>query len=164
MAEMIRRATREDVAGILEIFNYNIVHSTAIYLYEEQTLEERLAWFDAKVEAGEPVFVYEVEGHIAGYATYGKFRPHVAYQYTIENSVYVHENFQRRGIAKQLMLRLIEEAKSTRYKTMIACIDASNDGSKRMHEKLGFVHSGTLTNVGFKFEKWLDLDIYQLNL
>ena len=161
---MIRRATREDVAGILEIFNYNIVHSTAIYLYEEQTLEERLAWFDAKVEAGEPVFVYEVDGHIAGYATYSKFRPHVAYQYTIENSVYVHENFQRRGIAKQLMLRLIEEAKAARYKTMIACIDASNDGSKLMHEKLGFIHSGTLTNVGFKFEKWLDLDIYQLNL
>ena len=74
------------------------------------------------------------------------------------------ENFQRRGIAKQLMLRLIEEAKRAHYKTMIACIDASNDGSKRMHEKLGFVHSGTLTNVGFKFEEWLDLDIYQLNL
>ena len=161
---MIRRATREDVAGILEIFNYNIVHSTAIYLYEEQTLENRLAWFDAKVEAGEPVFVCEVDGHIAGYATYGKFRPYVAYRYTIENSVYVHEHFQRRGIAKQLMLRLIEEAKQTHYKTMITCIDASNDGSKRMHEKLGFSHSGTLTNVGFKFNKWLDLDIYQLNL
>ena len=161
---MIRQATREDVAGILEIFNYNIVHSTAIYLYEEQTLVERLAWFDAKVEAGEPVFVYEVDGHIAGYSTYGKFRPYVAYQYTIEHSVYVHENFQRRGIAKQLMVRLIEEAKIARYKTMIACVDASNDGSKLMHEKLGFIHSGTLKNVGFKFEKWLDLDMYQLNL
>ena len=161
---MIRRATREDVAGILEIFNYNIVHSTAVYLYEEQTLKERLAWFDAKAEAGEPVFVYEVDGRIAGYATYGKFRSYVAYQYTIENSVYVHEDFQRRGIAKQLMLRLIEEAQVARYKTMIACIDASNDGSKRMHEKLGFVHSGTLINVGFKFGRWLDLDMYQLNL
>ena len=161
---MIRRATREDVVGILEIFNYNIVHSTAIYLYEEQTLAERLAWFDAKVEAGEPVFVYEVDGQIAGYATYGKFRPYVAYQYTIEDSVYVHENFQRRGIAKQLMVRLIEEAKVSRYKTMIACIDASNDGSKQMHEKLGFIHSGTLENVGFKSGKWLDLDLYQLNL
>ena len=161
---MIRHATREDVAGILDIFNYNIVHSTAIYLYDEQTLEERLAWFDAKVEAGEPIFVYEVDGCIAGYATYGPFRPYVAYQYTIENSVYVHENFQRRGIAKQLMLRLIEEAKQARYKTMIACIDASNDGSKKMHEKLGFMYSGTLKNVGFKFEKWLNLDIYQLNL
>ena len=161
---MIRHATREDVAGILDIFNYNIVHSTATYLYDEQTLKERLAWFVAKGGAGEPIFVYEVDGCIAGYATYGKFRPHVAYQYTIENSVYVHENFQRRGIAKQLMLHLIEEAKQARYKTMIACIDASNDSSKKMHEKLGFMYNGTLKNVGFKFGKWLNLDIYQLNL
>lgn len=161
---MIRQATQEDVKDILEIFNYNICHSTAIYLYEKQTLEERMAWFEAKVAAGEPVLVYEVEGKVAGYATYGKFRPHVAYQYTIENSVYVHENFQRRGIAKALMVQLIEEAKSRCYQTMIACIDASNDGSKLMHEKLGFLYKGTLEKVGYKFEKWLDLDMYQLKL
>ena len=161
---MIRQATREDVASILEIFNYNIRHSTAIYLYEEQTLEERISWFEGKVEAGELVLVYELEGEVAGYATYGKFRPHVAYQYTIENSVYVHEDFQRRGIAKALMIRLIEEAQKSRYKTMIACIDASNEGSKRMHEKLGFIYKGTLEDVGYKFDKWLDLDMYQLKL
>ncbi len=161
---MIRKATREDIAGILEIFNYNIRHSTAIYLYEEQTFEERMSWFEGKLEAGEPVFVYEVDGKVAGYATYGKFRAYIAYQYTIENSVYVHEDFQRRGIAKALMIQLIEEAKSRQYKTMIACIDASNEGSKRIHEKLGFIYKGTLENVGYKFEKWLDLDMYQLKL
>lgn len=161
---MIRKATQEDVKDILEIFNYNICHSTAIYLYEKQTLEERMAWYEAKAAAGEPVFVYEIEGKLAGYATYGKFRPHIAYQYTIENSVYVHEDFQRRGIAKALMIQLIEEAKRKRYQTMIACIDASNDGSKHMHEKLGFLYKGTLEKVGYKFEKWLDLDMYQLKL
>ena len=161
---MIRQATREDVANILEIFNYNIRHSTAIYLYEEQTYEERMSWFEGKLEAGEPVLVYEVDGKVGGYATYGKFRPHIAYQYTIENSVYVHEDFQRRGIAKALMVRLIEEAESRQYKTMIACIDASNEGSKRMHEKLGFSYKGTLEKVGYKFDRWLDLDLYQLEL
>lgn len=161
---MIRKATQEDVKDILEIFNYNICHSTAIYLYEKQTLDERMAWFEAKVAAGEPVLVFEVDGKVAGYATYGKFRPHIAYQYTIENSVYVHEDFQRRGIAKALMIQLIEEAKRKRYQTMIACIDASNDGSKYIHEKLGFLYKGTLEKVGYKFEKWLDLDMYQLKL
>lgn len=161
---MIRQATYEDIADILEIFNYNIRHSTAIYLYEEQTLEERTAWFEAKKEAGEPVLVYEVEGKVGGYATYGKFRPHIAYQYTIENSVYVHEDFQRRGIAQALMQRLIEEARKHHYKTMIACIDASNAGSKRMHEKLGFTYKGTLEDVGYKFDQWLALDMYQLKL
>lgn len=161
---MIRQATYEDIADILEIFNYNIRHSTAIYLYEEQTLEERTAWFEAKKEAGEPVLVYEVEGKVGGYATYGKFRAYIAYQYTIENSVYVHEDFQRRGIAKALMHQLIEEAKKHHYRTMIACIDASNMGSKHMHEKLGFTYKGTLEDVGYKFDKWLDLDMYQLKL
>lgn len=161
---MIRQAAREDVASILEIFNYNICHSTAIYLYEEQTFEERMSWFEAKEKEGEPILVYEIDGKVAGYATYGKFRPHIAYQYTIENSVYVHEDFQRRGIAKALMIQLIEEAKKQHYKTMIACIDASNNGSKYMHEKLGFTYKGTLENVGYKFEKWLDLDMYQLKL
>ena len=161
---MIRQATQADVADILEIFNYNIRHSTAIYLYEEKTLEDRMAWLETKVKAGEPVLVYEVEGKVGGYATYGKFRPHIAFQYTIENSVYVHEDFQRRGIAKALMVRLIEEAQKNHYKTMIACIDASNEGSKHMHEKLGFTYQGTLENVGHKFGKWLDLDMYQLKL
>ncbi|WP_431030550.1 GNAT family N-acetyltransferase [Lysinibacillus sp. LZ02] len=161
---MIRKATREDVAQILAIFNYNIVHSTAIYLYEEQTLETRLAWFDAKVQAGEPVLVYEIDGRVAGYATYGKFRPQAAYQYTIEHSIYVHEDFQRMGIAKQLMHRLIEEAKADNYRTMIACIDADNEGSIRMHEKFGFTHGGVLKEVGYKFGKWLDLCLMQLKL
>ena len=161
---MIRQATAADMPQILAIFNYNIVHSTAIYMYEEQTLEQRMAWFEGKKVAGEPLFVY-VEGDIVcGYATYGSFRPYPAYLYTIEHSVYVHNDHQQKGVAKQLMHDLIAHARTAGMKTMVAGIDGENSGSILAHEKLGFTHSGTIRNAGYKFERWLDLAFYQLDL
>ena len=96
---MIRQATAADVPTILEIFNDNILHSTAIYMYKEQTLEQRMQWFDGKLKNGEPLFVFEIDGDVAGYATYGAFRAYPAYQYTVEHSVYVHKNHYKKGIA-----------------------------------------------------------------
>ncbi|WP_042479171.1 GNAT family N-acetyltransferase [Bacillus ndiopicus] len=161
---MIRRALKEDVAGMLEIFNDNILTSTAVYLYEPQTLEQRIAWFEAKQVANEPIFVYEEEGQIAGYATYGPYRAYPGYAYTVEHSVYVHKEHQRKGIATKLMRALIEEANVQGMKTMVASIDAENKASIISHEKLGFEYCGTIRNAGYKFERWLDVSFYQLNL
>jgi L-amino acid N-acyltransferase len=161
---MIRRATAADVETILEIFNDNIVNSTAIYMYKEQTLEQRMAWFEAKQQAGEPLFVFEENGEVAGYATYGTFRPYPAYQYTVEHSVYVHKNHYKKGIASQLMHALIDYARTHEVKTMVAGIDKENEASLRIHEKLGFTYSGTIRNAGYKFGRWLDLVFYQLDL
>lgn len=160
---MIRQAKKEDVQAILDIVNFNILHSTALYYYKEQTYEQRLAWFEAKQQTTEPLFVFEVDGEVAGYATYGPFRPHDAFGHTVEHSIYVDERFQRRGIARQLMEALIQYAKQAgNVKTMIGCIDAGNAGSIQLHEKLGFTYSGTLKSVGYKFDTWLDLAMYQL--
>lgn len=161
---MIRNAVREDIPAILEIFNDNILHSTAIYMYEPQKLEQRFAWFDAKKAAGEPLFVYEENGVVAGYATYGPFRAYPAYQYTVEHSVYVHKDHFRKGIGTKLMKHLIAHAEQAGVKTMVACIDAENEGSIATHKKLGFTYSGTIQNAGYKFERWLNLAFYQLDL
>ena len=160
---MIRQATKEDVPEILEIFNDNILNSTAIYMYKEQTLEERLRWFEQKQVSGEPLFVFDSNGEVAGYATYGSFRAYPAFQYTVEHSVYVHKNHYKKGIASKLMHSLIEEAKVNDVKTMIGCIDKENTASIKIHEKLGFTYSGTIRNAGYKFGKWLDLVLYQLD-
>lgn len=161
---MIRQATAADVKEILEIFNDNILNSTAIYMYKEQTLEQRMAWFEGKQQAGEPLFVFEDNGQVAGYATYGSFRPYPAFHYTVEHSVYVHKNHYQKGIASKLMRKLIEHARENEVKTMVACIDQENIASVRIHEKLGFTYSGTIRNAGYKFERWLDLVFYQLDL
>ena len=145
---MIRQATLEDVPAMLDIFNANILHSTAIYMYEPQTLEQRQEWFTGNLTRNEPIFVYEEQGDVVGYATYGPFRPYPANLYTVEHSVYVHENHHRKGIGEKLMHELIEHAKDRGIKTMVGSIDATNIASIRAHEKLGFVYSGTIKNAG----------------
>lgn len=161
---MIRQATIEDVPEMLHIFNGNILNSTAIYMYEPQTLEQRQEWFWGKQERTEPIFVYEEQGNVVGYATYGAFRPYPANLYTVEHSVYVHDHHHRKGIGEKLMHTLIEHARNRGIKTIVGSIDATNIASIRAHEKLGFIYSGTIKNAGYKFDKWLDLAFYQLNL
>lgn len=98
------------------------------------------------------------------FATYGSFRDWPAYQYTIEHSIYVNPDFRRQGIASKLLLEIIDLAKKNGYKTIVAGIDGDNQGSIDLHKKLGFKYSGKIEKVGYKFDKWLDLDFYQIFL
>lgn len=105
-----------------------------------------------------------MDGEVAGYATYGSFRAYPAYQYTVEHSVYVHKNHYKKGIATKLMHVLINHATVHEVKTMVAGIDKENEASIVIHEKLGFTYSGTIRNAYYKFNRWLDLVFYQLDL
>lgn len=161
---MIRPATVNDLEEILAIYNDAIVNTTAVYSYHAQTLEDRKAWFEQKQADGYPVIVFEIEGHVAGFATFGPFRAWPAYKYSIEHSVYVNTDYRKQGIGRKLLQAIIDLAKAGEYKTLVAGIDAANDKSIWLHEKLGFTHSGTVRNAGYKFERWLDLAFYQLDL
>lgn len=161
---MIRLATKEDLPAILEIYNDAILNTTAVYTYEAQTLENRVQWFDTKTANGEPIFVYELDNKAVGFATYGSFRDWPAYQYTIEHSIYVDKDYRGNGIAQKLLTELLADVKAKGYKTIVAGIDATNDKSIHLHKKFNFTYSGTITNVGYKFDQWLDLAFYQLDL
>ncbi|MCD0751274.1 N-acetyltransferase, partial [Staphylococcus aureus] len=132
--------------------------------YKPQTIDERIAWFETKQRNHEPIFVFEENGSVLGFATFGSFRPWPAYQYTIEHSIYVDASARGKGIASQLLQRLIVEAKAKGYRTLVAGIDASNEASIKLHQKFNFKHAGTLTNVGYKIDYWLDLAFYELDL
>lgn len=162
--DLIRLAQQRDAATILDIYNHAILHTTSVYKYEVESIGERQQWLLEKEAQSLPVFVLEEAGTVIGFATYGPFRVYPAYKFTIENSIYIHPNYGGKGAASKLMARLIEHAKNANYKTMIACIDAENEASIKLHEKFGFTYSGTLSNVGFKFDKWLNLALYQLDL
>lgn len=161
---MIRCAKKEDLNAILAIYNDAIINTTAVYTYEPQTIDERIAWFETKQRNHEPIFVFEENGSVLGFATFGSFRPWPAYQYTIEHSIYVDASARGKGIASQLLQHLIVEAKAKGYRTLVAGIDASNEASIKLHQKFNFKHTGTLTNVGYKFDYWLDLAFYELDL
>ena len=150
---------------ILSIFNEAIVNSTALYDYKPRAPQSMVGWFDAKRRGGFPVIGIEsAEGVLLGFGSYGTFRAWPAYKYTVEHSVYVHQDHRGRGLGRVLMKELIAAAQKNDVHSMIGGIDATNIGSIALHEKLGFKHVGTLSQVGFKFGSWLDLAFYQLIL
>jgi len=159
-------ACRHDAhaAAILEILNEAIVNSTALYDYKPRALEAMVGWFKAK-EAGRFPVIGAMEGsQLLGFASYGTFRAWPAYKYTVEHSVYVHRDHRGKGIGTALMKRLIDAAREQDHHVMVGGIDAANATSIAMHEKLGFIHAGTVRHAGYKFGRWLDLAFYQLLL
>jgi phosphinothricin acetyltransferase len=115
------------------------------------------------LESGLPWYVAEAPDlTILGYAYAGLFHPRSAYRYTVENGVYVDSAYQRRGIGTALMQRLIEECGRRGCRQMIALIgEADNHASIRLHEKLGFRPVGVLSDVGFKFDRWVSVPVMQ---
>ena len=150
---------------ILAILNDAIRHTTALYDYRPREIESMREWFSAKADGRYPVLGAVGEaGGLLGFASYGAFRAWPAYKYTVEHSVYVHRAHRGRGIGRELMRRLIAVAADQGYHVLVGGIDAANGGSIAFHQALGFVHAGTVREVGFKFGRWLDLAFYQLVL
>ncbi|MEV0105338.1 MULTISPECIES: GNAT family N-acetyltransferase [Nocardia] len=161
----VREARTEDLPAILEIHNRAIAETTAIWDDEPVALDERIAWFRNRTEHGRPVLVAEVGGELAGYASYGPWRPKSGYRHTVENSVYIADRFQRRGIGATLLAELIARAEQAGdIHAMVAAIESSNTGSIALHERFGFRTVGVLPEVGRKFGRWMDLTLMQLTL
>ena len=160
----IRLATENDIPAILEIFNDALVNTTAVYSYEKATLEEQLEWFRHKTEAGIPVLIAEDDQGCLGYVTYGPFRIRPAYKYTVELSIYVDKRARNQGVGKALMVKILKVCEAKELKTLICGIDSENKASIALCQKFGFTHSGSMKKVGYKFNHWLDLEFYQLQL
>jgi len=155
MEIIIRNYHIEDASAILEIINYNILNSTALYDYEPRTLANQLAIFDDKLQKGFPILVATEKKIIVGFGYYSEFRFREAYKFTVEHSVYAHPNHTGKGIGKIILNQLIHLAKSQNIHTMIGVIDAENQSSIDFHKKLGFEISGMIKESGFKFDRWL---------
>lgn len=155
----------EHADAILDIFNEAIVNSTALYDYKPRTRDSMDGWFKTKQANQFPVIgAVDEQGNLLGFASYGTFRAWPAYKYSVEHSVYVHMDHRGKGLGVLLMERLIAAARQQQKHVMVGGIDIANQGSIALHEKLGFVHCGTIKQAGFKFGRWLDLGFYQLVL
>jgi phosphinothricin acetyltransferase len=151
--------------AIRAIYNHEIVHTTALYEYEPRSTAVMAAWWAAKQGAGLPVLGVEAEpGVLAGFASWGPFRPFPAYLHTVEHSVYVDRRFRGRGVGRTLLAALVSLARTREVHVMVGGIDAANVASIALHRQLGFVHCGTVCEAGYKFGRWLDLDFWQLIL
>jgi len=150
---------------ILAILNEAIVNSTALYDYQPRTMAAMEGWFETKAKGKYPVLgAFADDGLLAGFASYGSFRAWPAYKYSVEHSVYVHQDHRGRGLGKLLLRALIDAAKQQEYHMLVGGIDSTNSASVRLHLSLGFTHCASIKQAGFKFGRWLDLEFYQLIL
>lgn len=161
---IIREAVSADIPSILEIVNHAILHTTSNYNYEIQSLAIQTKWFEEKKTKNFPIIVAVLKNQVIGFGTYGTFREKIGFQFTVEHSVYVEENFIGKGVGKLLLKVLIELAKSQNLHVMIGAIDAENLSSISFHEKFGFEVVGNIRQVAYKFDRWLDLVLMQLTI
>jgi phosphinothricin acetyltransferase len=153
------------LAAIREIYNEAILNTTANWDYVPRTAEDIADWFAAKTLKSFPVIGMENEnGVLMGVATYGAFREKSGYRYSVEHSVYVDKRFRGRGVGKTLLKELIATAVARDLHMMIGAIDALNPASIALHRSFGFTHCASIKQAGFKFDRWLDVEFYQLIL
>jgi L-amino acid N-acyltransferase YncA len=157
--------TAEHLPAIRAIYNDAILNSTSLYEYAPRSEEMMREWLAMRQRDGIPVLGIEWEpGVLAGFATWGPFRPRAASKNAAEPSVYVDERFRGEGVGRQLMQAVIAVAKKRGLHALIAGIDATNVASVALHSSLGFRCCGTVREAGFKFGRWLDLEFWQLIL
>lgn len=159
----IRNATAADVPAILDIYNEEVATGTATFDLEPQTLEARMEWFSHYGERY-PLIVAELDGQVAGYCNLSQFRTKPAYDATVELSIYLDGKYHNQGIGTQLMNEIIKRGKALGFHTIVACITVGNDGSVRFHKRFGFQLVATFKEVGYKFNRWLDVYFFQLML
>jgi len=161
---IIRNATENDLQSMLDIYNEIIMNTTAVFQYDPHTLEQRKEWFAQKKKENYPVFIAEENSMVVGFSTFGQFRNWQAYKYSVENSVYIKADQRGKGIGKLLLQPLIDAAKEMQLHTIIASIVSDNEASIALHTQFGFVEVAHFKEVGYKFDKWLDLKFLQLML
>ena len=155
---IIRNAEPRDVPAILSIYNQAVRETTAAWTSREETLDDRLTWYEARKSQNLPVLV-AVDGHdnVVGFASYGPFRAKEGYRLTAEHTLYVDPDVQRQGIGRSLLIRLIDLAERQGLHVLVGVVDGDNSASIRLHEQLGFEKTGHMPQVGTKFGRWLDL-------
>lgn len=157
----IRHATSQDLPELLAIYNDVIATSTAVYTEAPATLDDRRSWWEARAAQGYPVLVAVDDLAVVGFASFGDFRPWPCYRFTVEHTVHVRQDRRGTGVGKALMHALLPIATGLGKHVMIAGVDAANLPSLRFHERLGFTRVAHFREVGFKFERWLDLIFLQ---
>ena len=163
MGMQIRLARESDLVAINAIYNHYVLHSTCTYQLTPETEEARLAWFHGHGEA-HPVTVAESGGEIVGWGSLSRFHTREAFAGSVENSVYIRHDRQRRGIGRALLADQIERARALGHHTILAGISAEQIPSITLHEAFDFQKVAHLREVGWKHERWLDLIFMQLLL
>jgi L-amino acid N-acyltransferase len=156
----IRRAQFTDVEAITEIYNEAILTTTATFDTEPKLVTERAEWLSSHDER-HPVLVAVLGDQVVGWSALSRWSDRPAYDDTAETSFYVKSEFRGRRIGRKLKQATIEEASQLGFHSVIARVAAGSEESLHLNESMGFVHIGTLKEVGRKFGRLIDVHILQ---
>jgi len=161
-AVILRSATPDDLPEITRLYGHYVATSTATFDTEPPSVEKMAGRMAAIRQIKAPFLVAEIDGELAGYAYATAYRPRPAYAGTVENSLYLAPHHTGRGLGRLLLNHLIADCQQTGFRQMIAVVAGSdNIASLALHQSCGFVVAGRLTNVGYKFDRWLDTTLLQ---
>jgi phosphinothricin acetyltransferase len=163
MSVTVRDATADDVPAVAAIYTHYTLRTTTTFNIEVRTPREWRDRFEQNIVAGPYQLLVAIEGGaVVGYVETQQFRPKPAYRHSLEISVYVAPDLQARGVGSALFTALFARlADDERFHRAYSIIALPNDPSIALHERHGFVHRGTLTEAGFKFDQYLDVAYYE---
>jgi L-amino acid N-acyltransferase YncA len=157
---IIRTATIADAPALAAIYGHHALHGFGTFEEAAPSPDDMAARMKAVMDLGLPYMIAEIDGEVVGFAYAGPFRTRAAYRYTVEDSVYIAPGRQGQGVGKALLTAVIAACEPLGLRQMVAMIgDTENAGSVGVHRACGFVHTGTLTAVGYKAGRWVDVVI-----
>jgi len=164
MAVLIRLAGAGDAEAIAAIYRPYVEGSRISFEEEAPGADEMARRIEGEVPGRHPWLVAEDEGRLLGFASSSPFRSRRAYRWVVETGIYLAPEAKRRGVGRALLAGLIELLERQGYVAAIGAIALPNEASVALHERLGFVHTGTYRQVGFKLGEWLDVGLWQREL
>jgi len=165
MNVLVRSSRDGDLPQITEIYAHAVRHGTASFELEPPVEAEMTRRRGVLIDGGFPYLVAEADGAVLGYAYAGPYRPRAAYRSTVEDSIYVADSAQGRGVGRALLDALIRECERLDFRLMVAVIgDEASAGSIALHRSAGFTPVGTLAGIGYKHGRWLASVLMQRTL
>ena len=159
----IRPALVSDADPIREIYNDAVRSTTATFDTEPRTLVEQLAWFEQH-DTRHPVLVAEIDQEVVGWASLSPWSDRRAYDGTAEISVYVATPWRSRGIGHSLLSDLVSAGARCNLHVILARVAEGNPASRAIHLAVGFTPVGVMHEVGYKFDRFLDVELLELRL
>ncbi len=156
MSGFIRPVRLDDAGRIASIYNKYVSATTITFETEPVSVEVMRGRINS-ISSAFPYFVYEYDGVVLGYCYAYLWKEREAYSKTLETTVYLAPEACHQGIGTQLMRHLIEDCRRQGYHALVACVTADNLPSIHLHQHLGFRQVSRFSEVGRKFDRWLDV-------
>ena len=161
----IRPSRDEDIPAITAIYAHHVLHGTGTFETDPPNEANMTARRADVLSKGLPYLVAEHDGKVAGFAYGNWFKPRPAYRYSVEDSIYLAPDLQRKGLGRALMAELLAQFEAVGIRKVMAIIgDSANAGSVGIHQAFGFTQVGIVESCGWKLGAWRDIVIMQKTL